>query len=888
VTSTFSANKGLEEPAFGDYINAWATPVNANWTALDTALGGTTSISVTGISAPTITLILAQYRPPNIEFTGTLSANLNYQIPTGVGGMWSINNGTSGAFTLVFSIVAGNSIVLTAGRTLIISNGVTVALANPVELQLYPQTASESAASIAPTSFFYPPGNVLRYGAVGNGTTDDTTAITNALLVCNFGSNSPVVLPQGYTFKITNYIQIYSNTTIFLYGTVQLTARQSGFFANVASNIQILGNKIGLMTDLTVSTIVTASITGITNAAQAVITINTVSGSNPFSVGQQIGICGIVGGMLQIAGLSAIVQAIGGSSGAWTITVNINSSGFSTYTSGDVINSGYFWNPGSQWLSPSIHLRSVTNAVVDGVNFNYVSQGVLTSNATANNTFNTAFVLSQAAATAVIVRNCSMTNTEWSGCACFAGQYITYELNYLSRNGDGGMWMMGCSFSKVIDNYRISPTSSPTAYLTFGANNQLQPTTWNDEQGIQFEACADVLVRGNFVANFWAVGIDVKNGCRRVLVTQNMVVSCENASIIVRDGDSVKNACFKVSILGNTITSHGTLQYNLNDFLQGAIYVSSCYITEVIDNIIYSYQTTPGIVCLGPGAYQNIQYPSDPHQASLVVRGNCFDFKNSFQQGDTPAEVGYSAATLSAIQVNGQYDSVQIENNKITADYYLSSDARINATSAITLIYISANSTYYPTNAKIDGNTISSWGGAGISVTGLSAMTVSALSVCGNSLGVLGQGSAVGVTACNYCNVSGNTIAGINGGSGSGITVVGSIGNLLIAPIICNNSISGSWQTGGNSMAYGINLNYCSSVNGSNNKVVNTTTGNYNITNCTGDVVLTGSTGFPRSGVGSPNGVISCLWQGELYFDIGGHWYAASSGSGTTAWTALN
>lgn len=129
MTSTFSTNKGLEEPASGDYVNAWASPVNGNFSAIDSALGGTTNISVTGISAPTTTLTLTQYRPPNIEFTGTLGANLSYQIPTGVGGMWSINNATTGAFTLAFSIAAGNAMTLAPGRTLIISDGATVALA---------------------------------------------------------------------------------------------------------------------------------------------------------------------------------------------------------------------------------------------------------------------------------------------------------------------------------------------------------------------------------------------------------------------------------------------------------------------------------------------------------------------------------------------------------------------------------------------------------------------------------------------------------------------------------------------------------------------------------------------------------------------------------------
>lgn len=130
MTSSFSVNKGLEEPASGDYVNAWAAPMNSNFTAIDAALGGTTSISVTGISTATTTLTLAQYRPPNIEFTGTLGANIAYQIPTGVGGMWSVNNATTGAFTLSFAIAAGNSLALIPGRQLIISDGATVALAD--------------------------------------------------------------------------------------------------------------------------------------------------------------------------------------------------------------------------------------------------------------------------------------------------------------------------------------------------------------------------------------------------------------------------------------------------------------------------------------------------------------------------------------------------------------------------------------------------------------------------------------------------------------------------------------------------------------------------------------------------------------------------------------
>src|SRR6266704_224536 len=131
MPSTFTVNKSLERPAAGDYNNTWATPVNADWTIIDTALGGVTTISVTGVVAGTYALTLAQYQPPNIIFTGTLGANLVYALPTGVGGVWSVFNNTSGAFTLTFSSSGGGtSIVLTQGqRTLLICEGTNVQLA---------------------------------------------------------------------------------------------------------------------------------------------------------------------------------------------------------------------------------------------------------------------------------------------------------------------------------------------------------------------------------------------------------------------------------------------------------------------------------------------------------------------------------------------------------------------------------------------------------------------------------------------------------------------------------------------------------------------------------------------------------------------------------------
>lgn len=94
-----TTNKVLAQPAQGD-LN-WDVPLNLNFGIIDAALGGVTTINVTGITT-TQTLTAAQYQNLIIAFTGTLTANLIYQVPSGVGGQWIMTNAATGAFTISF------------------------------------------------------------------------------------------------------------------------------------------------------------------------------------------------------------------------------------------------------------------------------------------------------------------------------------------------------------------------------------------------------------------------------------------------------------------------------------------------------------------------------------------------------------------------------------------------------------------------------------------------------------------------------------------------------------------------------------------------------------------------------------------------------------------
>lgn len=670
------------------------------------------------------------------------------------------------------------------------------------------QTAAETSAFINPVNLSFAPGDVRRYGAVGDGAADDTTAVTNALLVGSQSGGPEVVLPSTNTFKLTSYVEIHSNTTLRIEGIVLLTNRASGFFSNGATNIFVTGG--GTLIDTTVQ-------------------------------------------------------------------------------------SNYIWNNnnlnGSTPQAPAFHFRSSVNVTVESLIFNYINSGVLFSNQSATNTTIAGISLSQVITPAqCTVRGCNFQFMEMSSMACYNGTGIVYDGNYVYRSGDGGIWMMTCGNSSIRNNQRISPSATPTDVAAHSSNNAAFPTTWNDEQGIEIEGCFATEIAHNIVQNFWGAGIDVKNNCNRVLVIGNQLSGCEQNSICTRDGDGVKNACSKVSIIANTISEHGTLHYNQAISFTGAIRTGETFICEILNNVIYAYQTTGGIMCMGPGAYQASWYLGSPHEASLIVQGNSFDFKNtSFTNGSET--IGYNSATLSAIYIVGQYDAIKCDDNKITADQYLSSDTRVPSSPAISLIYVSANSAFYPNICSISGNVIANGWNGGIVVTGQDAFSQSGLKVNENVIGALYAGNFIQLNATHYASVSGNQLSQVGHGGQTGIQITGSSGHLVLGAVVNNNVIGGGMSTAGgigtNSMSYGVGFTFCQNCVCTGNRVAIPATGNVLATSCAGDIITRDTTGFPRTGAGTPVATVTSLYFGEMYFDSSGTaWYSATAAQATT-WTKL-
>lgn len=181
-----TTNKGLNQPALNS--TNWNTPLNDNFGYIDAALGGQTSINVTGIGTTPVVLTLTQYQSLILNFTGTLTANVTYQMPSGVGGEWIVVNGTSGAFTLTIdNVAAGTSVVIPTGaRRIVFSDGTNV------------YTADNTVTSV---------------GASGNIAYSDGTGLTGSTSLTYDGTRTTVVGTTATTSSDVAILRLNSQSS---------------------------------------------------------------------------------------------------------------------------------------------------------------------------------------------------------------------------------------------------------------------------------------------------------------------------------------------------------------------------------------------------------------------------------------------------------------------------------------------------------------------------------------------------------------------------------------------------------------------------------------------------------------------------------------------------
>lgn len=187
------ANKNLTDQAYN--APNWNGPLNANFDNIDSAFGGIQSfnlasasgtVSVSGGSyAGPYPANTASYVPLTWLLTGTMTANVNLQLPANVGGQWVIYNNTSGAYTVTVSSATGG--------------GTTVTIPQGGVQQIYCDQTNVNYSSLPYGSNLTIPGTLamstsfLRNRFINGDLSNDQYNSGNSSTISNGGGNQYVV-----------------------------------------------------------------------------------------------------------------------------------------------------------------------------------------------------------------------------------------------------------------------------------------------------------------------------------------------------------------------------------------------------------------------------------------------------------------------------------------------------------------------------------------------------------------------------------------------------------------------------------------------------------------------------------------------------------------------
>ena len=318
-----TTNKALNLPAYNS--TSWDVPLNANFTSIDTAFGGYTVLNPTGGSGTTI-LTSTQYTPPLVIIgtavptssasgVATLTANVDYEIPSGVGGSWFVYNNTTGNYTVTFSTGNPNSlnpsVALRQGvTTAIVCDGTNIGFAdtNPIY------------ASGSNTQLQYNNSGVLgassdltwaAYSATFTGTIAAAVTFTGTIAA---GTNTLVTtavtgtIQSGMTLGTITGGTFTSPTTVTILSQVSGTTGGAGTYTI---------SQVNTGTAATVGTAGTNTLitTGVTGTIRLGMTLGTITGgtfSSPTTVTITSQLSGTTGG----AGTYTLSQGNTGGAGA--------------------------------------------------------------------------------------------------------------------------------------------------------------------------------------------------------------------------------------------------------------------------------------------------------------------------------------------------------------------------------------------------------------------------------------------------------------------------------------------------------------------------------------------------------------------------------------------
>ena len=159
MASSFSTDLKLELMVTGENAGTWGTKTNTNLNLLQQAVAGYQEVSIAGGAQTTALAMtdatLSNARNAVIKLTGTITGNQVVTIPDGIEKVYTIINGTTGAFTVQFKTVSGTGITFSTtnkGAILVYSDGTNVvnvnALLKTISLFTLPTADGSSGQAI--------------------------------------------------------------------------------------------------------------------------------------------------------------------------------------------------------------------------------------------------------------------------------------------------------------------------------------------------------------------------------------------------------------------------------------------------------------------------------------------------------------------------------------------------------------------------------------------------------------------------------------------------------------------------------------------------------------------------------------------------------------------
>ena len=119
MASAYTPGRNIEQPANGDYVDDWNVPVNDDWAVIDSCFNSVMAVTLSDVD---VDLTTTQLQCFYLKFNGTLTADVTVTIPAGVGGLFQVEDTTSGDHTVTLvSAGAGKSVVLSKNAPVLIS-----------------------------------------------------------------------------------------------------------------------------------------------------------------------------------------------------------------------------------------------------------------------------------------------------------------------------------------------------------------------------------------------------------------------------------------------------------------------------------------------------------------------------------------------------------------------------------------------------------------------------------------------------------------------------------------------------------------------------------------------------------------------------------------------